>query len=449
MREAVAPESTTTEATGGANATYLGLRLGSRYELTELLAHGALCAVYRGQDAILQRPIVVKVTPPALSDAYRQALRKTAALAHPATITAYDAYTRDDELFLIQEYVAARPLSVYLQDGAPSLRAVDLVGQIARAVAYAHGREMTHGDLTPAAVLVDRHAIVRINNFSLPPDETYFTAMARAVARSMTVADGAIDDSGDSEASTAATAADAGVRDDFWRHAEVERDVWATGLLLWQLLTTPTDTARRTFRADVPESLRALTLRSVERDHPQAIRDAETLAIALEDEAQRLALARPSVPSQTPPALRVARATVQRTLAWSNEETMAPRRQWLAEVPTASATLLAPTDPLPLNAGAQTAVDAGATRPASDYPGYAGGVNFGGAPRLRLPSRPISELDADATVRAGRGGASAEETLRDGRSCGISLMTWFVICIILFAICFAIGYMSPLPAIFR
>jgi len=436
MREAVASESITTGGAGGTSATYTGLLLGSRYELTELLAQGDVCAVYRGQDAILQRPIVVKVVPPASSDAYRQALRATGTLTHPATITTYDAYSGDGELFLIQEYVAARPLSLYLRDGAPALRAVDLVGQIARAIAYAHGREVAHGDLTPAAVLVDRHAVARINNFCLPADEAYFAAMARAVARS-----------------TAEQSVDGATRADFWRQSAMECDVWATGLLLWQLLTMPADdaplTGRRAFRADVPESLRELTLRCIVPDAEQTIRDADTLALALEDEAQRLALARPPSPSLTPPAVRVARETVQRAMAWSGAETIAPRRVRLSEAPTASATLVAPTDPLPVNAAdaGGVGVDAGATRPASDYAEY-GGV---GAPRLRLPSRTTTLADvAAATLRAGPGVAYAQEAQDNQRKAGgISLMTWFVICVILFAICFAIGYIAPLPAFFK
>ena len=436
--KAVALESTTTGTSSGANAPYIGMRLGSRYELTELLAQGAVCAVYRGHDDILQRPIVVKVVPPTSSDAWRQALRQTATLAHPATITPYDAYTRDDELFLIQEYVAARPLSLYLRGGAPALRAVDLAGQIARAIAYAHGRGIAHGDLTPAAVLVDRHAIARINNFSLPPDEAYFTAMARAVAFSTDSENSAGDDGGN-----------------FWRVSALERDVWAVGLLLWQLLTAIGADERRTFRADVPESLRELTLRCIVPAHAQAIRDADELAIALEDEAQLLALARPPTPSLTPPAVRAARETVQRTLAWSGAETVASQRvQHMAEAPTSpSATLVAPTDPLSLRANVAargTAVDTGATRPASDYADF-GGI---GAPRLRLPSRSLTEVDsADATVHADPGvgyaqyGQVAAGNQQSGR--GLSLMAWFVICVILFAICFAIGYIAPLPAFFK
>ncbi len=163
---------------------YAGVWLGDRYLLKDLRAQGGLCAVYRGEDTVLRRPVAVKVVPARWASAYRAALRATATLAHPAAITPFDALEQGDLLFLAQEYLVAQPLGGYLREGAPVRRALDLTAQIARALAYAHQREILHGDLTPAAVLVDKRATARINNFGLPPDDAYFVAMALAVARS-------------------------------------------------------------------------------------------------------------------------------------------------------------------------------------------------------------------------------------------------------------------------
>ena len=92
-----------------------------------------------------------------------------ASVTHSAVIAVFDAVEHDGRLFVVQEHVQAREFSTYLRAGLPIERATDLAAQIARALAYAHAHGVVHGDLTPAAVLVDRRAVLRLNNFGLPP----------------------------------------------------------------------------------------------------------------------------------------------------------------------------------------------------------------------------------------------------------------------------------------
>ena len=121
----------------------------------------------------------------------------------------------------------------------------------------------------------------------------------------------------------------------------------------------------------------------------------------------------------------------------------------MADAPTASATLVAPTDPMP--------VDVGATRPTSERPSK--DVAF--APRLRLPSRPMYDAHP-AAPNPGSGAApwstsSPDTYVQDmGETSGVrarpglSTAMWFLICVLLFALCFVVGYMSPpLTALFK
>src|SRR5262249_40531507 len=157
----------------------------------------------------------------------------------------------------------------YLRGGVPSERAVDLGGQIARVLAYAHAHGIAHGDLTPAAILIDRRAVVRVNNFGLPADTHYFATLADALEE-RDVAD----------ATLHATRRDSAPVD----------DVHALGLLLWQLLREQETGA---FRDDVHTGLRDLVRRCVSHSHTQRITDAETLVLELEALARTLAAARP------------------------------------------------------------------------------------------------------------------------------------------------------------
>jgi hypothetical protein len=364
-----------------AELTHVGLALAERYRLTEEVARGALSVVYRGQDDVLRRPIAVKAVPRRHVAAFRAALHATAALTHPAIVAVFDVLESDGSLFVIQEYVQARPFATYLQAGLPVERAVDLAGQIARALAYAHAHDVVHGDLTPAAVLVDRRAMVRLNNCCLPPDALYFAEYAHTL------------EAVGSDATTTRAP-----------HATPATDVRGLGLLLWQALSTAhaadapreeEEDATRAFRPDVPEAARALVRRAVVRAHPERIVDAETLALALEALSRELASGRSPLSEATPPALRVARELRQHEAPWSLGDTLGGGEPWLVEMDAVAAQdpLHAIADayaPSPSAPTAPDAYDAGAwgddrrpNRQGQRIQGIQAGV-----PRSALPSRP-------------------------------------------------------------
>src|SRR5258708_23122013 len=164
-----------------AESNLQGSTLYNRYKLDGELARGALCVVYRGQDIVLRRSVVVKALPADLAPVYRASLQTTAAFTHPAVVATYDAIDRDGWLYLVQEFVPARPLSAYITSGIPSQRTVDLGGQIARALAYAHAHEIIHGDLTPPAVLIDRQASPRADKFGPPPGRGNFNVAVESL----------------------------------------------------------------------------------------------------------------------------------------------------------------------------------------------------------------------------------------------------------------------------
>ena len=342
---------------------HTGLVLFDRYSLDEPVGQGALCAIYRGSDTVLRRSVAVKAVAPELVERYREALAATAALTHPAAVATYDALERDGWLFLVQEYVTGRPLSAYLRDGLPSERAVVLASQVAQAIAYAHAHDIVHGDLTPAAVLVDRQAIARINNFASLPDVAYFERCRREWP------------------------ADA-LSEPPEPRSGASGDVQAIGYLLWHILSEPrsggglngSGSACRAFRPDVPESLREGVRRCVVGSRADAILDADTLVAELEALAGVLASARTQALEHTPPALRVAREMIAREAAWSAEETLGGVRYWATDGTSDSSAPSAPTDPMPRKAD----VWRGMTPPAEL------------TPRLRLPSRPVDDAISTA-----------------------------------------------------
>ncbi|HZC05993.1 MAG TPA: protein kinase [Ktedonobacterales bacterium] len=320
-----------------------GQSLADRYQLGDIRAHGALSIVYNGTDVILQRPVAIKVTPLERASAYREALNATAALSYPAFLATYDVFEQDGLLYQAQEFIDGRPLSAYLVEGTPTRRAVSLALQLARALTYAHQHDLTHGDLTPSAILIDRNATAHINNVRLPADWEYFTETATSVERS--------------GLSASAAGVLTALRDD-----ERQRDVWSVAAALWFLLTHTESVGEdqtRIFHEDVTPEIRDVVTRTLDVAHERALTSAEELALALEQIDGVLTRGAARQRDTLPLAIRAFRE--ERSAGAAG---MATGLRRLVELPderlAGASTYFGETDPI--------ALDRSQTRPADDAP---------------------------------------------------------------------------------
>lgn len=142
----------------------VGRRLAGRYLLIERIGQGGMAAVYRANDEQLGRDVALKVFHPGLTspdDLRRQEgeVRHLAALTHPNLVTLYDAISEDGPGFLVLEYVRGPDLRARLKAGPLSPAVVAAVGcDIARALAYIHGRNLVHRDVSPGNILLPEPA---------------------------------------------------------------------------------------------------------------------------------------------------------------------------------------------------------------------------------------------------------------------------------------------------
>jgi serine/threonine protein kinase len=240
-----------------------------RYLLQRLIQQGQCCAVYQGTDQVLQRAVAIKVVPIQYVSAYRAAIRQTSQFSHPNIVGIYDLITESETLYVIQEYVDGVTFATLLQMQLSTYEVVDLGMQICQALLYAgsNSRKTCHGDLTPTAILRDRRGLVRVNNFALPGDLTYFTQWSVVGGDSVVVADS----------------------DLLWGQQTDRRqadDTRALGLLLYQLLAgrapgtlsvePPADGCLR-FARNTPPEVCELVARAIIRQHPRYISKVETL----------------------------------------------------------------------------------------------------------------------------------------------------------------------------
>ena len=144
-----------------------------RFRLVEFLGEGGMGIVYRAErtDGINQ-VVAIKLIANALGERGREHfLRETQLLArleHPAIARLIDAGVEAGRAWIALEFVPGRPIDAYCDDNHLPLRArVQLLVNLARAVAAAHGLLVVHGDIKPANVLVTADGSPKLIDFGI------------------------------------------------------------------------------------------------------------------------------------------------------------------------------------------------------------------------------------------------------------------------------------------
>ncbi len=155
-----------------AAAPVTGRILGS-YELLAPLGAGGMGEVYRARDLRLGRNVAIKLLPnsyrldPERVRRFEREARAASALNHPNIITIYDIGACDDGQFIVMELVEGRTLREILAAG-PALASLGPVGgQIAKALAVAHGAGIIHRDIKPDNLIVRTDGYVKVLDFGL------------------------------------------------------------------------------------------------------------------------------------------------------------------------------------------------------------------------------------------------------------------------------------------
>jgi serine/threonine-protein kinase len=161
---------------GGAAQNLCAGALVGPYRLIRELGVGGMGQVWLAEraDGLLERQVALKLPHlswGAASFADRMARERNilASLAHPNIARLYDAgLAADGRPFLALEYVDGQFIDAYATAHRLSVRErVQLVVQVARAVAHAHARLVVHRDLKPSNILVDAQGQAHLLDFGI------------------------------------------------------------------------------------------------------------------------------------------------------------------------------------------------------------------------------------------------------------------------------------------
>src|SRR3954452_1625691 len=133
----------------------------SHYKIEDRIGQGGMGVVYRATDTRLGRVVAIKViAADAAGDQDRRErfvkeARSASALNHPNIVTIHEVDHAEGIDFLVMELVSGRPLNEMIsRGGLPVARALELVDQIAAALATADAAAIVHLDVKLANVVI-------------------------------------------------------------------------------------------------------------------------------------------------------------------------------------------------------------------------------------------------------------------------------------------------------
>lgn len=203
-----------------------GRLLDGRYRLLTHLADGGMASVWLALDERLEREVALKImrsglaADPEFVERFRQEARSAARLSHPGLVAMFDQGRDGDDMFLVMEFVPGRTLRQLVTDEAPvgPGPALDIIDRVLDALAAAHRAGMVHRDVKPENVIVRHDGSLKVADFGL----------TRAVAAATT---------GGQPGVLLGTVSYLSPEQVEHGSADARSDVYACGLILYELLT--------------------------------------------------------------------------------------------------------------------------------------------------------------------------------------------------------------------
>lgn len=238
--------------------------IAGQYELGEPIGQGAMGTVYRGRDRVTGQPVAIKMLDrsrvagnPELVERFRREGKALRQLAHPNIVQLLATDEKEGHHYLVMELVEGGDLLGFLHDTPqPPLNDVlSIALDLSDALARAHRLNILHRDIKPANVLLDGNGRPKLTDFGI----------ARLGEESTLTQHGGV-------LGSVAYLSPEACRGE---PLDERSDIWAFGLLLYEMLAGERPFAKPTSAATLMAILQEPTpdIRAVRHDLPPPLTD--------------------------------------------------------------------------------------------------------------------------------------------------------------------------------
>lgn len=148
-----------------------------RYVIVSELGRGAMGAVHRAVDPLIERDVAIKTLlpnlPPEIMGEVRERFlreaRSAGRLNHPNIVTIYDVGEQDGIAYIAMELLEGKSLQQILRETPrlPIATIADLVAQVADGLDLAQRYRITHRDIKPANIMVSADWRAKVTDFGV------------------------------------------------------------------------------------------------------------------------------------------------------------------------------------------------------------------------------------------------------------------------------------------
>lgn len=266
------------------------------YRVTGFLGEGGMGEVYLGNHEKLGRPAAIKIlgasaTDPTFTTRFFNEARLQAGLHHPNIAALYDFREEAGQLFIFMEFVDGESLEDLITRRAFTIdETLEVFAAICEAIAYIHRNGVVHRDIKSQNVKVSSAGMVKLLDFGIAKD---------SANHGLTQTGGVI-----------GTPTYLSPEQLSGQPATAQADIWALGVLLYEMLTgrqpfkgdtlgglvlqiTKAEfTAPETVNPAVPREVAGIVRRCLKKDTAARYQTADELAVAV-----RKALNKESAPT--------------------------------------------------------------------------------------------------------------------------------------------------------